>query len=206
MIMYRQAYRHKLTTPEQAVAAIKDSATVVHGMASGEPPALLGAIAHRVRQEDLKGLNVFSFLPMANAGATILSPDLAGLIHNHCWFVTGTDRDQVRTGKRLFVPNQFHQIPRLIRDFMDVDVTVTTGSPMDRSGFFSFGTINDYITTAARHCRRLIVEVNRHMPRVFGDSLLHVSEVDAIVEHDAPLPELIPAAPKPEAEIIGRHI
>jgi itaconate CoA-transferase len=50
------------------------------------------------------------------------------------------------------------------------------------------------------------VEVNRHMPRVFGDSLLHVSEVDAIVEYDAPLAELIPAAPKPEAETIGKHI
>ncbi len=206
MIMYRQAYRRKLTTPDQAVESIQNSATLVHGMASGEPPALLAAIAGRVRQGDLKDLNVFSFLPMANAAATILSPDLAGLIHHHCWFVTGADRDQVRTGKHLFVPNQFHQIPRLIRDFMEVDVTVTTVSPMDRSGFFSFGTINDYITTAARHCRRLIVEVNRHMPRVFGDSLLHVSEVDAIVEHDAPLAELVPAAPKPEAETIGRHI
>ena len=206
MIMYRQDYRRTLTTPEQAVEPIKDSATIVHGMANGEPPALLAAIAHRVRQGDLRDLKIFSFLPMANAAATILSPDLAGLIHNHCWFVTGADRDQVRTGKHLFVPNQFHQIPRLIRDFMDVDVTVTTVSPMDRAGFFSFGTINDYITTAARHCRRLIVEVNRHMPRVFGDSLLHVSEVDAIVEYDAPLVELIPGAPKPEAETIGRHI
>ncbi len=204
--MYREAYRRKLTTPDQAVGPIRDSATVVHGMANGEPPALLAAIAQRVRQGDLKGLKVFSFLPMANAAATILSPDLAGLIHHHCWFVTGADRDQVRTGQHLFVPNQFHQLPRLIRDFMDVDVTVTTVSPMDRSGFFSFGTINDYISTAARHCRRLVVEVNRHMPRVFGDSLLHVSEVDAIVEHDAPLAELIPAAPKAEAETIGRHI
>ena len=206
MIMYRQAYRRKLTTPEQAVEPIQDSATIVHGMANGEPPALLAAIAHRVRQGDLKDLHIFTFLAMANAAATILSPDLAGLIHNHCWFVAGAERDQVRTGKHLFVPNQFHQIPRLIRDFMDVDVTVTTVSPMDRSGFFSFGTVNDFITTAARHCRRLIVEVNHHMPRVFGDSLLHVSEVDAIVEHDAPLAELIPAAPKPEAETIGKHI
>ena len=196
MIMYRQEYRRRLTTPDQAVEPIKDSATIVHGMASGEPPALLAAIASRVRQGDLKDLHIFSFLAMANAAATILSPDLAGLIHNHCWFVSGSERDQVRTGKHLFVPNQFHQIPRLIRDFMEVDVTVTTVSPMDRAGFFSFGTVNDYITTAARHCRRLIVEVNHHMPRVFGDSLLHVSEVDAIVEYDAPLVELIPAAPK----------
>jgi itaconate CoA-transferase len=204
--MYRSEYRRKLTTPDQAVASIPHAATVVHGMANGEPPALLAAIAQRVRQGDLRELKVFSFLPMQNAAATILSPDLAGLIHTHCWFVSGSDRDQVRAGKHFFVPNQFHQLPRLIRDFMEVDVTVTTVSPMDRAGFFSFGTVNDYITTAARHCGRLIVEVNRRMPRVFGDSLLHVSEVDAIVEYDAPLAEIIPTAPKPEAETIGKHV
>jgi itaconate CoA-transferase len=206
MRMYRQEYRRRLTTPDQAVAPIRDAATIIHGMASGEPPALLGAIAQRVRQGDLKDLKVYSLLPMANAAATILSPDLAGLIQPHCWFVSGADRDLVRAGAHVFVPNQFHQIPRLIREFMQVDVTVTTVSSMDRAGFFSFGTVNDYISTAARHCGRLIVEVNRHMPRVFGDALLHVSEVDAIVEYDAPLVELIPTAPKPEAEIIGRHI
>jgi itaconate CoA-transferase len=104
------------------------------------------------------------------------------------------------------VPNEFHQIPRLIRDFMEIDVTVTTVSPMDNAGFFSFGTVNDYISTAARHCKQLIVEVNPHMPRVFGDALLHVSEVDAIVENAVPLLEVTPAPPKPEAETIGRLI
>jgi len=204
--VYRQEYRRRLTTPEKAVASIRHGATIVHGMASGEPPALLAALAQRVRQGELQDLKVYSLLAMKNAATTILSPDLAGLIHPYCWFVSGADRDQVRAGTHAFVPNQFHQIPRLIRDFMDVDVTVTTVSPMDKAGFFSFGTGNDYISTAARHCQRLIVEVNRRMPRVFGESLLHVSEVDDIVEHDAPLVELIPNEPKPEAETIGRLI
>ena len=44
------------------------------------------------------------------------------------------------------------------------------------------------------------------MPRVFGDSLLHVSEVDAIVENTVPLLEVIPAAPKPEDDVIGKLI
>jgi itaconate CoA-transferase len=89
---------------------------------------------------------------------------------------------------------------------MKVDVTVTTVSPMDQAGFFSFGTVNDFISTSARYSKKLIVEVNRHMPRVFGDSLVHVSEVDAIVENDQPLPETVPAPPKPEAEAIGHRI
>jgi itaconate CoA-transferase len=51
---------------------------------------------------------------------------------------------------------------------------------MDNAGYFSFGTANDFTSTAARHCRRLIVEVNENMPRVFGDSPRRISEVDAI--------------------------
>jgi len=89
---------------------------------------------------------------------------------------------------------------------MEIDCVVTTVSPMDKAGFFSFGTANDFTSTAARHSKRLIVEVNERMPRVFGDSLLHISEVDALVENNQPLLEMIPGAPKPEAETIGRTI
>jgi itaconate CoA-transferase len=120
--------------------------------------------------------------------------------------VSGADRPLVKVGLHYFVPNYFHQLPKIIRDFMDIDVTVTTVSPMDRAGYFSFGTVNDYTSTAARHCKTLIVEVNENMPRVFGDSLLHISEVDAIVENHVPLLGLIPAELKSEDEIIGRYI
>ncbi len=44
------------------------------------------------------------------------------------------------------------------------------------------------------------------MPRVFGDSLLHVSEVDAIVENSIPLFETVPPKPEAEDEIIGKLI
>ena len=204
--MYKGDYQKKLTTPAKAVEHIAHDSSIVHGMGTGEPPALLGAIADRVRAGDLKAIKVFSLLPMEHVGRTLLAPDLSDRLSAYCWFVTGVDRDLVKCGLNHFVPNEFHQIPRLIRDFMKVDVTVTTVSPMDQAGFFSFGTVNDYISTAARYAKRLIVEVNRHMPRVFGDSLLHVSEVDAIVENDQPLIEVVPAKPKPEAEAIGHII
>jgi len=204
--MYKGEYQKKLTLPAKAVERIAPESTIVHGMGTGEPPALLGAVADRVRAGDLQGLKVFSLLPMEHVGRTLLAPDLSDRVSAYCWFVSGADRELVKCGLNHFVPNEFHQIPRLVRDFMKVDVTVTTVSPMDKAGFFSFGTVNDYISTAARYAKRLIVEVNRHMPRVFGDSLLHVSEVAAIVENDLPLIEIIPAKPKPEAEAIGHII
>ena len=54
---------------------------------------------------------------------------------------------------------------------------------MDKSGHFSLGTNDDYASTALRHCGYEIVEVNPNMPRMLGDSLVHVAEVHAIIEN-----------------------
>ena len=203
---YFEEYRKKLTTPEKAVEGIQDGATIVPGMVNAEPFALLTAIADRARQGDLKNISFYFLHPAENAAMTILAPDLCDCIQVYTWFVGLADRAGVRVGLNYFVPNYFHQIPRLIKDFMQIDVTVTTVSPMDKAGYFTFGTANDYTSTAARHCKKLIVEVNEQMPRIFGDSLLHISEVDAIVENNTPLFESIPQEPDTEDEIIGKSV
>jgi itaconate CoA-transferase len=105
-----------------------------------------------------------------------------------------------------FVPTAFSEAPRILSEHVRLDAFIVTVSPMDRNGWFTFGTGNDYATTAARAAKRLIVEVNANMPRVFGDSLLHVSEVDAIVENPAPLPELAFPAPSAEDQAIARTV
>ncbi len=204
--MYRDLYDKKLTTPDKAVSSIRSGSRIIHGMASAEPPALLGAIAERLRAGDLRGIEIYSLLPWRHAADTYLAPDLSDCVTPLTWFVSPADRNFVRVGLDYYIPNLFHQVPRLIREFMEVDVVVTTVSPMDKNGFFTFGTVNDYISTAARCCKTLIVEVNPNMPRVFGESLLHVSEVDAIVENEVPLLEAAFVEPKPEAETIGRIV
>lgn len=203
---YAAEYRKKLTTAQKAVAVIQNGDTLVHGLSIAEPPALLAAVANRARIGDLKGIKVYSLLPLTHAASTVLAPDLSDCIEAYTWFVSAQDRGMVRVGLDNFIPNYFYQVPRLCREFMEIDCMVTTVSPMDKAGFFSFGTANDFTSTAARHCKRLIVEVNERMPRVFGDSLLHISEVDAVVENTQPLLELDSGKPKPEAEKIGRLI
>ncbi|MCX6000263.1 MAG: 4-hydroxybutyrate--acetyl-CoA CoA transferase [Chloroflexi bacterium] len=203
---YAAEYHRKLTTPEKAAERTKSGDTIVHGAITAEPPALLAAIADRVRDSDLQDLKVYSILPMAHICNTLLAPDLADRVQAYTWFVSARDRGKVKVGLNYFVPNYFHQVPKIIREYMTVDVCVATVSRMDKAGYFSFGAANDYTSTAARCARTLIVEVNSNMPRVFGDSLLHVSEVSAIVENHVPLLELPPAPAKPEDDAIGRQI
>jgi len=205
MLVHSQ-YLRKLTTPQDAVTRISSGDTIVHGSSITEPPALLTALAQHVRLGDLSGLKVYSSLPMQHASRTVLSPDLSDCIESNSWFVTEADRSRHKIGLSYYVPTHIHQIPRLMRENMSIDVMLTTVSPMDRHGYFTFGAVNDYNGTAARVCKTLIVEVNENMPRVLGDNLLHVSEVDLIVENHVPLPEINPPQPGPTEETIGRSI
>jgi itaconate CoA-transferase len=199
-------YEKKKIHADDAIRIVKHGNTVVYGMSVTQPPALLKALADAARAGSVRDVRIYTFLPREHAAGTVLAPDLCDCLKNYSWFVGAADRDSVRVGLNYHVPSYLHQIPKLVSEFMAVDVVMTTVSPMDKAGYFSFGTGNDYISTAARHCRNLIVEVNPNMPRVFGDSQVHISEVDAVVENPVPLLELkIPAA-KPEDDIIGPAI
>lgn len=169
---------------------------IAMGMAVSEPPALLAALAERVERGGLSELRLWYFHSLDHAGNTVLRPELLDRIRPHCMFLSHIERDlAVKTDQAIgelieFVPTAFSESPHLLSRRVNLDAFITTVSPMDRNGWFTFGTNNDYATTAARSARRLIVEVNPKMPRVFGQSLLHISEVDAIVEYDAPLIEV----------------
>lgn len=203
---YQLEYKEKLRNPKDAVSAVVSGQTIVYGIGSAQPPALLKAISDRVREDGVTDLEMFSFLSTEVAYKSVISPDLCTDIQSYSWFVSHSDRSLVKFGLNYFIPSYLHQIPRLCTDFMHIDVALAMVSPMDASGFFSLGIGNDYISTAARNAKILLLEVNEHMPRVFGDSLIHISEVDALIENHHLLPEVAYAKAKPEDDVVGRLI
>ena len=204
--MYGSLYHDKLTTPDKAVERVKDGSLLIYGALLAEPPALLEAFAERLRAGDLKKLRILSSLPLVHAPKTVLATDLMDCVERCSTFVGAGDRGLVHVGLNDYLPNHLHQLPKLISEYMAVDVAATTVSPMDKSGYFTFGAANDFTSTAARCAKYLVVEVNENMPRIHGDSLLHISEVDAVVENHVPLPDLPRDPLQPEDKIIGRSI
>jgi itaconate CoA-transferase len=207
-------YRSKLTTPADAVGRIASGATLSMGMAMNEPPALLKALADRAAAGKVNDLKIYYFESTPIAGETILRYELTDRIHPYCMFVTAVERALIKRGMAdggrkvlTYVPSNFSQSPRLLTEHVGIDTFLMTVSPMDRHGYFSLGTGNDYSSKVARAARHLIVEVNEHMPRVHGSlAQLHVSEVEAIVENNVPLPELPVNKSGPEDATIGRMI
>jgi itaconate CoA-transferase len=205
-------YQSKLTTPEDAVTTIGSGTTISMGMAMSEPPALLGSLAARLQANELRDVNIYYFESTKTAGNTILRYELLDRIKPYCMFLSRVEREIIKRSDQenrkvvYYVPCAFSQSVRCLTEHVKVGAFLTTVSPMDRHGYFTFGTGNDYSSAVARSAQRLIVEVNDQMPRVFGRSLLHVSEVDAIVENNVPLLELpIPAA-SPEDHTIAHTV
>jgi itaconate CoA-transferase len=207
-------YASKLTTPDEAVAAIASGSRLSMGMFAAEPPALLKALADRATAGQLDDLRIYYYETAKIAGDTVLRYELNDRIKPYSMFVTGVGRALIKRGMEdggrkvvNYVPSNFHQAPRLLTEEIGIDTFVHTVSPMDRHGYFSFGTGNDYSTKVARSAKRLIVEVNENMPRVQGEGAeLHVSEVDAIVENHVPLLELPSRGATAEDEVISRAI
>lgn len=209
---HQSLYQSKLTTPEKAAELVSDGKALVKGMGVSEPPALLKAIGARVAAKDLKQIKFYYFHSEKYAQEYLLRYEYLDIVKPYCFFLTSVERELVKQGEAegrkviFYVPNSFSQAPRFFRDYVDVDTFIVTVSPMDEHGYFSFGTNNDYATSVARQCKKLIVEVNNYMPRVFGQSQLHISEVHKIVENHVPLLEIKPTLPQPEDEIIGEQI
>ncbi len=198
-------FNQKLTSATQAVSTLRSGSAIALGMAVSQPPSLLEALGARAEAGDIDDMKVYYFHAEEFLRKTLLRYSLMGRIVPHSMFLGAPERELIRLGEEdghrkvvYFVPNTFSQSPRLFEEHIPVDAMLVMVSPMDENGYFTFGTNNDYTSGVARAAGRLIVEVNPNMPRVFGASLLHVSEVDAIVESDRPLPEI---TPKPASAI-----
>ncbi|MGD9618701.1 MAG: acetyl-CoA hydrolase/transferase family protein [Mycolicibacterium sp.] len=207
-----ETYAAKLTTAERAAALIRTGETVSCGMAVGQPPALLAATADHLRSGALGPITLYYKMAMEPLGSTLLSDDVIEKVDARSFFMGPPDRGiirrQIKSGVKLvsFVPAHFSQIPRLFEEVIELDTFMVTVSPMDKGGYFSLGTNNDFASIAARRAKRLLVEVNQNMPRVFGQSQIHVSEVAAIVENHVPLLEGGVAEPSPEGIAIGELV
>ena len=209
-----QEYQKKLKSAEEAVKLIDSNASMGMGMGLSAPPAVLTALANRIRHKDLKNLRLYYIRSSSGHLKKYLSYDLLDELHPYCFFLNKLERDWLKRGieekgKKLiqFVPSNLNAVPKLYQSVIELDTFTTTVSSVDRFGYFSCGVNTADSLSGIRNAKKVIIEVNKNMPRVYGESLVHISEVDAIVENDQPLSEEIGKTPtKTDAKIVGHII
>lgn len=180
---FQSMYQAKLCTAEEAVRFIGSGEAIILPINPGEPPALLEALP---LNQQLHGNTLFRMLP----GYPVLNVEPA-TIKQVSIFLSGIDRNEFAKGTVDLLPNHFSDIPSLIRVSTTKRVIMATVSPMDEEGYFSLGTSVSYIGQLLHDAKSIILEVNKNMPRTFGEqNRIHVSQVTALIEHDFDLPSL----------------
>lgn len=198
---WQEEYQRKLTTPEEAVKIIKPGSICACALGAGEPAALLEAMVNR---EEITNIKIAQLLAMHKS--KYLDPEFSNRFRHISWFTSGASRMAVQEGRGDYVPCFYHEVPMLHRDYWDYDIFFATVSPMDQHGWFSFGTAVSESHAMMSKAKKVILEVNRFMPRVHGYSMVHVSDAEALIENNAPLPELVSPPPSDADRKIGTYI
>ncbi|MBN2898617.1 MAG: acetyl-CoA hydrolase/transferase family protein [Clostridia bacterium] len=186
---WKASYQAKLLTAEEAVKHIPSDSRVVLGHAIAEPMALVEAMVNN--KEQYHNVEIVHMVAMGKGAYT--GPEMAGHFRHNALFVGGSTREAVSSGRADYTPCFFTEVPKLFKDgILPVDVALVHLSRPDENGYCSFGVSVDYSKPAAESARIVIAEVNDRMPRTMGDSFIHVSDIDYIVETSYELVELQP--------------
>ena len=200
---WKSEYERKRVSAAEAVKCVKSGDRVVFAHACGEPLELVDALV--ARAAELEHVEINHMVAMGKG--EYARPEYADSFYHKSLFVGASTREAVKDGRGDYIPVFFHEIPKLFCEgYLPPDVVLIHVSPPDRHGFCSFGISVDYTKPAAQVAKTVVAQVNPKMPRTHGDSFIHVSEIDFVVETEQDIIELPPPRIGPVEEAIGRHI
>jgi acyl-CoA hydrolase len=193
----------KYVTAAEAVKVIKSNDRVYVQAAAATPSILTKALAERAAE--LRNVEVCHL--HTEGEAAYANPDLAESFHVNSFFIGGNVRHTLKAGNGSYTPVFLSELPNLFRkNVLPIDVAFIHVSPPDKHGYCSLGVSVEATVAAIENAKIVIAQVNPQMPRTFGDGIIHVSEIDYLVEVDVPIyaHEVVPFTK--EEEKIGGFI
>ena len=173
----------RIVTPAEAVAGIRSRDQIYVQCAAATPSVLLDALVARAPElRDVSMVHLHTEGPGPH-----LAPEMAPHFRHRALFIGPNARKAVNEGRADFVPVFLSDVPDLFSSgALPLDVVLVNCTPPDQHGFCSLGTSVEAMHAAIRAANTVIVQFNKSMPRTWGESFIHVSQIDYAVEVDIP--------------------
>ena len=192
-----------MVSAAEAVSVIQSGQRVYVHQGCAEPEPLVEAMT--ARAEELRNVEVVHMALMGSA--PYAQAQFKDNFRHNALFIGANVREAVQQRRADYIPIFLGEIEGLFLDgTLPIDVALMQCTPPDRNGFVSLGPSIDVSLTAAKVARHVIAITNPQMPRTHGDTFLHVSEIDVMVEGDFALAEMESRVGLPEHKIIARHV
>ncbi len=196
---WQERYADQVGTAPEAMKLIRPGNSIFIGTGCGQPQHLVEALVEH--SGHLVDCHVIPLLTMG--AAPYADEKFRAKFNMNTFFVSDNVRDALSRGIGDYTPIFLSEIPREFESGrIPVDVALIAVAPPDANGLCSFGVSVDVVKAAAANAKYVIAQVNARMPRVMGDSFIHVNHLDLMVPHDEP----ILAVPVPEPDDTLRRI
>ncbi|WP_372793437.1 acetyl-CoA hydrolase/transferase family protein [Lutibacter sp.] len=194
---------YKAVTAEDAVKVIKSGDRVYIQAAAAAPQILMDAMS--ARHEELRNVEVCHL--HIEGEAKYADPKYINSFHVNSLFIGKNVRHTLKAGNGSYTPVFLSEVPNLFkRNVLPVDVALIQVSTPDKHGYCSLGVSVEAILAVIENAKHVIAQINDQMPRVHGEGLIHISELDTFVEESAPIHEFHMPEPTAIESKIGDHI
>lgn len=196
---------YQYVSPAEAVRYVKSGDTIVVQGSTSIPMVLLRALTERASElRDVKLISGFGVHP---EDAPYAKKEYIDSFRALSIFVPNNLRRAMKEGVADTIPCFLGEVPSLFRSGqVPVDVTFLNVSEPDEDGYCSFGVSADIAFSGAECSKTIIAQVNKYMPRTFGDPVIHVSKLTAMCRGDEPLVEVPTPVPSEIETKIGNYI
>lgn len=178
--------KSKLVAAEAAIAQIKRGSRVFIGTGCGEPQHLIRAM---VKDETKQDITLYQMLS-ATLAQYVDDPSFLKRFALKLFFISRPLRKAAFEGKIDYIPAYLSQIPELFNSHrIDLDVALIQVSPPDQFGYCSLGVSVDITRAGTENADLVIAQINPQMPRTWGDSFVHVDDIDYLVLEEEPIVE-----------------
>jgi acyl-CoA hydrolase/RimJ/RimL family protein N-acetyltransferase len=194
----------KVVDEHQAISKIMRGSRVFIGTGCGEPQHLIRAM---VKDQNLQDILIYQMLGFT-LSQFVEDESFTRRFSLKLFFISRSMRKAAFEGKIDYIPAYLSQIPRLFATHrIGLDAALVQVSPPDKFGYCSLGVSVDITRPAVEHAAMVIAQVNPKMPRTWGDSFVHVDDIDWLVPYEEPLVEALPEVQDNEvSRRIGHYV
>ena len=200
-------YPEKVQSEEDIFSRIHRGDTIFIGTGCGEPQYLVHALTDYVSSHPKAFFDAEVFHVWTLGVAPYTDEKFRYNFRHNSFFVGENTRTAVNEGAADYTAVFLSQVPDLFYSgIVPVDVALIQTSPPDSHGYMSLGISVDIVKAATEMASTVITQVNPHMPRVHGDTFIHVDEVDFLLYQDEPLLEYTAGTDTEIAQSIGKYV
>lgn len=207
LIRLQKEFPEKFVSSDKAFERIHRGDRIFIGTACGEPQFLVKSLIGYVEAHPTAFYDAEVFHVWTLGVAPYTHEKFKRNFRHNSFFIGSDTRDAINRGEADYTPIFLSQTPSLFRrGLVSMDVALVQASCPDEHGYISLGISVDIVKAAVETAALVIVQINPRMPRVHGDSFIHVQDVDHLVYHEEPLLVYQPEVPGEVSERIGNYV